>query len=402
MAVLGQVPDLREGDCVRALDDIDYEHMPNVKKGFRGMVTGKGILWEGRNWLFDLQEQSGRYLFKERNAVIHRSMVEKMPETEGYGTIELPPRQVPVGTNPASIWHGLMGGVHPVHPSRSGAGKWMEQTRLCLTVFELDDSRERPVQAPVLQWWECEPGWAAQIFIYPACGFGPGQIRWASDPQKCAFRESSASPHNDNNRLMLGQCDWVQEFMFWIRPDSWYDHANRDTHFCQSSPGPNNDPRNPGACDPTHADQNCCSNQDICDQTSRGKARLFGSLQVGTMRTDSSGTGNFDDPDRRNHPPEEFEIQNPPYFSDSPDNDMQDPNTGLWILTGKTTHITPSSASASEPMPWHPPCDIGAGAICGPSASNPLHPDGSGRLTENRDKYPFEFKGLWQVTDLDV
>merc|ERR1719375_2324232 len=56
------------------------------------MVTGKGILWEGRNWQFEYQDQTAKYWFKERNAIIHRSMVEKMPETEGYGTIELPPR----------------------------------------------------------------------------------------------------------------------------------------------------------------------------------------------------------------------------------------------------------------------------------------------------------------------
>jgi hypothetical protein len=179
IAVMGQVPDLREGDCVRALDDIEYEgDIPMVERTHRGMVTGKGISWEGRDWKFKLNASSAdnQYMFRQRNAVIHRSMVEKMSETEGYGTIQL----------------------------KSSGNK-------CLTVFELEASPPSgKEQSPKVQWWGCEPGWADQIFIYPACGLGPGQIRWAKDPQMCLYRQVN------NKKLVLSRCEWTQPFIFKI------------------------------------------------------------------------------------------------------------------------------------------------------------------------------------------
>jgi len=174
IVVTGQVPDLREGDCVRALDTIEYEgDIPLVNKGDRGMVTGKGIAWEKRDWKFKMSGPDKQYKFQQRNAVIHRSMVEKMPETEGYGT--------------------------------------MQDGDKCLTVFELQKKDGDNVEVPPkVQWWDCEPGWADQIFIYPACGIGPGQIRWAKDPQLCLYRRPSVSD------LVLAQCEWTQPFMFKI------------------------------------------------------------------------------------------------------------------------------------------------------------------------------------------
>jgi len=177
IAVFGQVPDLREGDCVQALDNIDYEHMPGVKRKDRGMVTGKGILWEKRNWLFTNSSSSGSYLFAQRNAIIHRSMVEKTSETEGYGVIK--------------------------------------QGEKCLTVFELDalNDGKRP-QSAKIQLWDCVPGWTDQMFIYPACGLGPGQIRWVKDPQMCAYRQVQ------NQKLVLAACEWTQPFIFEGEQDS--------------------------------------------------------------------------------------------------------------------------------------------------------------------------------------
>merc|ERR1712046_451527 len=113
------------------------------------------------------------YRFQQRNAVIHRSMVEKMPETEGYGTIE-------------------------------------KEGNKFLTVFELETFSDKTPQPPKVQWWDCESGWADQIFIYPACGVGPGQIRWAKDPQMCLYRQVT------NQKLVLGQCEWTQPFIFKI------------------------------------------------------------------------------------------------------------------------------------------------------------------------------------------
>lgn len=179
VAVMGQVPDLREGDCVRALDNIEYEGgIPRVDKGDRGMVTGKGISWENRQWVFKYSPAEKQILFQQRNAVIHRSMVEKMSETEGYGTIEQ-----------------------------------KDDPTKCLTVFELDAIDEKVAQSPKVQWWNCEPGWADQIFIYPACGVGPGQIRWAKDPQMCLYRQVH------NQKLVLSQCEWTQPFIFKLRQE---------------------------------------------------------------------------------------------------------------------------------------------------------------------------------------
>lgn len=181
VAIMGQVPDLREGDCVRALDVIEYEDMKKVDKHARGMVTGKGILWEGRDWKFEASAVRGskldddndgpemKILFKQRNAVIHRSMVEKMPESEGYGQI------------------------------RNGG--------LCLTMFEIA-STERKEQAPKIQWWTCQEGWVDQMFILPACRRGPGQIRFAKDPKKCVQRDIT------QQKLVLSDCDWTQSFIF--------------------------------------------------------------------------------------------------------------------------------------------------------------------------------------------
>jgi len=191
IAVMGQVPDLREGDCVRALDNIEYEgDIPLVTKGDRGMVTGKGIAWEKRDWKFKKSGADNKYQFQQRNAVIHRSMVEKMSETEGYGTIE-----------------------------KKEAGT---ATGKCLTVFELEAINDKTPQSPKVQWWDCEPGWADQIFIYPACGIGPGQIRWAKDPQMCLYRQVNSK------RLVLSQCEWTQPFMFRIFQD-YQNHAGDDT-----------------------------------------------------------------------------------------------------------------------------------------------------------------------------
>jgi len=177
IAVMGQVPDLREGDCVRALDNIEYEgDIPLVNKGDRGMVTGKGIAWEKREWKFKMSGPDKKYQFQQRNAVIHRSMVEKMSETEGYGTIE-------------------------------------KSDNKCLTVFELEAINDKTPQSPKVQWWGCEPGWADQIFIYPACGIGPGQIRWAKDPQMCLYRQVNSK------KLVLSQCEWTQPFIFKIFQD---------------------------------------------------------------------------------------------------------------------------------------------------------------------------------------
>jgi hypothetical protein len=248
MAVLGQVPDLREGDCVRALEDIDYEFMPKAKKGYRGMVTGKGIIWEGRHWQFDKsqskQDENFPYLFKQRNAVIHRSMVEKMSETEGYGPIE------------------------------RDDGK-------CLTVFELDAKDDRKPQAPKLQWWDCEPGWAAQVFIYPACGLGPGQLRWATDPQMCAFR----SPSPENQKLVLSRCEWTQPFIFAIVGDKATVPKNSGADKFNNPPNPDilQDDKNPP--------------QDLHPKP--GTATIEGFLKVGTLDTKEK-VDDGSDPDPRN------------------------------------------------------------------------------------------------------
>lgn len=181
VAVTGQVPDLRDGDCVRALADIAYEgDFGTVKAGERGVVTGKGIAWEKRNKSF---KESGigpekTFQFKERSAVIHRSMVEKMSETEGYGVI----------TN---------------------------TDQKCLTVFELDANDDNRPQAPKLQFWDCVPGWTDQMFIYPACGLGPGQLRWAKDPSMCAQRQTGTQ-----KKIVLSECEWRHAFIFEITPDS--------------------------------------------------------------------------------------------------------------------------------------------------------------------------------------
>jgi len=158
---LGQVPDLREGDCVTALAEIEYEYMPKVEKGMRGMVTGKGISWEKRDWAFTDAKVP---LLKQRNAVIHRSMVEKISETEGYGAIQ-----------------------------QTG-------TDQCLTVFEFDNG-----QASQIKFWECVPGWTEQMFVYPSCGEGPGQIRWVKDPLLCLKR---------TDKLILSDCEWSVPFIF--------------------------------------------------------------------------------------------------------------------------------------------------------------------------------------------
>jgi len=177
----GQLPDLREGDCVRALDDIDYEHMPKVKKSDRGMVTGKGVLWEDRDWLFANSPSSKKDLLAQRNAIIHRSMVEKLPESEGYGVIKLD---------------------DPI----------VDQ---CWTVFELDAFNDgRTPQSAKIQLWECVPGWTDQMFIYPACGAGPGQIRWAKDPRQCVYRQIQ------KEKLVLAACEWTQPFIFNVEKDS--------------------------------------------------------------------------------------------------------------------------------------------------------------------------------------
>lgn len=158
---LGQVPDLREGDCVTALAEIEYEYMPKVEKGMRGMVTGKGISWEKRDWEFTDAKVP---LLKQRNAVIHRSMVEKISETEGYGVIQ------------------------------------NQATNQCLTVFELDNGLPSQVK-----FWECVPGWTEQMFVYPSCGDGPGQIRWVKDPLLCLKR---------TDKLILSECEWSVPFIF--------------------------------------------------------------------------------------------------------------------------------------------------------------------------------------------
>lgn len=215
VAVLGQVPDLREGDCVRALDDIDYEHMPKVQKGDRGMVTGKGILWEDRDWLFTSSAASQKDLLAQRNAIIHRSMVEKIPESEGYGVIRLDEgtcyRDNPDGP-----------GKFPVACSEFGKSQAssVNEAGQCWTVFELDALNDgKTPQSAKVQLWDCVPGWTDQIFIYPACGVGPGQIRWAKDPQLCVYRQIT------KERLVLSACEWTQPFIFTVEKDP----ANKDT-----------------------------------------------------------------------------------------------------------------------------------------------------------------------------
>jgi len=253
LAVFGQVPDLREGDCVRALEDIDYEHMPKAKKGYRGMVTGKGIIWEGRHWKFDISGKDKQYLFKQRNAVIHRSMVEKMSETEGYG------------------------------PIMSADGQ------KCLTVFELEALHDRTPQSAKLQWWDCEPGWAAQIFIYPACGFGPGQIRWATDPQMCAYRQIN------NKKLVLSQCEWTQPFIFAIVGGAAIVPE-------RSGASNTNDPTNP----------DLLAGQLLAVPAGGpppGSAIIQGFLKVGVTETqENAPAGDPKDPEKRDDPPECFSI----------------------------------------------------------------------------------------------
>jgi hypothetical protein len=251
MAVLGQVPDLREGDCVRALEDIDYEFMPKAKKGYRGMVTGKGIIWEGRHWQFDKSpsqkvDDKHPYLFKQRNAVIHRSMVEKMSETEGYGPIQKGDK--------------------------------------CLTVFELDAKDDRKPQAPKLQWWDCEPGWAAQVFIYPACGLGPGQLRWATDPQMCVYRQVQ------NEKLVMSRCEWTQPFIFAIVGDK----AKTPE---VSGADKKNNPPNP---DLLQEDKNPPSD----GTPPHGTATITGFLKVGVRDTDEKITDEADD----GHPKHKDEV----------------------------------------------------------------------------------------------
>merc|ERR1712071_78759 len=99
-----------------------------------------------------------------------------MSETEGYGTIE--------------------GNI--------------DNANKCLTVFELEAINDKTPQSPKVQWWGCEPGWADQIFIYPACGIGPGQIRWAKDPKVCLYRQVNSK------KLVLSECEWTQPFIFKI------------------------------------------------------------------------------------------------------------------------------------------------------------------------------------------
>jgi len=261
--VVGQVPDLREGDCVRALSEIDYENMPPVKKGFRGMVTGKGITWEGRDWLF-AEAQDGEYLFKQRNAVIHRSMVQKMSETEGYGVV------------------------------RQGV------TNNCLTVFELEALNSKE-QSPKLQWFPCEDGWVDQMFILPACGFGPGQLRWAKNPTQCAHRNIT------KGKLELSKCDWTQPFVFTISDETQIFELS--THTGQPLDG-NQKPSDDGSTQSPN--RGCDPNTDDVD----------GFLKVGVDEGDKEDDGSW------NRQPECFGITDTQTTGNSITGDSTDSQLG--------------------------------------------------------------------------
>lgn len=169
-----QPPNLRVGDCVQATgpgltEETDFGHF-KLRPGQRGQVTEKGIAWEHVNvgWNFsdglwnpgDLKD--GQKTFVE--------IAEKMEVANGYGSI--------------------------------ADGDASRSERSCVTVLPAgpEPFSVRP--------YPCIEGWVDQVFVYPGCGCGPGQIRWARDPDFCLKRE--------NDTIVATKCDWSRAFIWEI------------------------------------------------------------------------------------------------------------------------------------------------------------------------------------------
>merc|ERR1719238_2626038 len=56
--------------------------------------------------------------------------------------------------------------------------------------------------------YPCVEGWVDQVFVYPGCGCGPGQIRWARDPDFCLKR--------NNDTIVATKCNWHRAFIWEI------------------------------------------------------------------------------------------------------------------------------------------------------------------------------------------
>lgn len=166
-------PPLLEGDCIMSTVPIGYVGMASIPQGTMGLVTSNGIAWEGRSWTYDDQ---GKFL--ERSAAAPRDHLEKALAGGGTGTI---------------MFH-------------DDGKDW------CLTAFPNQAAGTSEVKP-----WHCIPGWTSQFFILPACGAGPGQIRWSHDPSTCVRRAAATAAILDEKTstlLQLAPCEWTQDFIF--------------------------------------------------------------------------------------------------------------------------------------------------------------------------------------------
>lgn len=171
-------PDLRAGDCVQARREIEYETMPTISVGQSGMVIPTGIAWEGMKWAFDNPNEGNR--FSHYASHVDRDMVEKMDIGRGYGSI--------ADADPKA------------------------EKRNCLTVFLLKTETEGGVKnSKEVKPFPCVEGWTEQLFIYPGCGCGPGQIRWTKDPDYCLVRS--------RDKIDVELCQWTRDFVWEIKAD---------------------------------------------------------------------------------------------------------------------------------------------------------------------------------------
>lgn len=152
-----------------AVEPIEYVGMADVSPGTMGLVTDHGIAWEGRLWQFN---EAGR--LSQRSAAAPRSSFEKAKAGGGTGTI---------------MFH-------------------VDGQDWCLTTFPSRDG-SLPDGSSEVRPWHCMPGWASQFFVLPACGAGPGQIRWAHNPSMCVRRAEEGSSF-----LRLEACTWEEAFIF--------------------------------------------------------------------------------------------------------------------------------------------------------------------------------------------
>lgn len=192
-----QPPNLRVGDCVQStgrhrIIDIDFLLNP----GMGGQVTATGIAWEKTNaeWKFSAADgQSGG-------------------QSGGRDTSEC-------ASNPKAVFQGVSREVVPGQLEKMDVAKGYgniadgdssKPDRQCLTVVTSDvvlSVRALP----------CVEGWTDQTFIYPGCGCGPGQIRWAKDPELCMSRQLDVSGHSS---IVVDYCRWSRDWIWEISPDN--------------------------------------------------------------------------------------------------------------------------------------------------------------------------------------